>query len=260
PGRGGHCHDARAYAVHGPAHLRRLAEHPARLWPCGGDLRSGTIARLLGGDTPDRHAWRHRRIDPRLPHRARLLHHSSAARRDAGNDDRSIDLSAGARNPRLAVRRCTCRRADALRHRRDARLQPRVPLRPHDGRAYMNARTLLLNAYVYAVLAFILVPILIILPMAFSETQYLTFPPQGFTLRWFEEFFNNRRWMDATWFSLRIAALTAVSTAIIGTMATYALVRGAGSLGTIFQALLIGPIVVPHIALAVALYLFFQQS
>jgi len=124
----------------------------------------------------------------------------------------------------------------------------------------MNARTLLLNAYVYAVLAFILVPILIILPMAFSETQYLTFPPQGFTLRWFEEFFNNRRWMDATWFSLRIAALTAVSTAIIGTMATYALVRGAGSLGTIFQALLIGPIVVPHIALAVALYLFFQQS
>ncbi|MEO3997009.1 ABC transporter permease [Mesorhizobium sp. CAU 1732] len=124
----------------------------------------------------------------------------------------------------------------------------------------MNPRTLLLNAYVYAVLAFILVPILIILPMAFSETQYLAFPPQGFTLRWFADFFADRRWMDAMWFSVKIATLTAITTAIIGTMATYALVRGAGSLGTVFQALLIGPIVVPHIALAVALYLFFQTT
>ena len=39
----------------------------------------------------------------------------------------------------------------------------------------MNSRSLLLNAYVYAVLAFVLVPIVIILPMAFSDTNYLTF-------------------------------------------------------------------------------------
>lgn len=124
----------------------------------------------------------------------------------------------------------------------------------------MNPRSLLLNAYVYAVLAFILVPILIILPMAFSETEYLAFPPQGFTLRWFTDFFGDQRWMEAMWFSVKIATLTAIVTAVIGTMATYALVRGAGSLGTVFQALLIGPIVVPHIALAVALYLFFQTT
>ncbi|GHD20629.1 ABC transporter permease [Tianweitania populi] len=124
----------------------------------------------------------------------------------------------------------------------------------------MNPRSLLLNAYVYAVLAFILLPIFIILPMAFSETTYLTFPPQGVTLRWFEEFFGDSRWMAATWFSAKIAALTAITTAVVGTMATYALVRGARTMGTIFQAFLIGPIVVPHIALAVALYLFFQNT
>src|SRR5690606_29791393 len=124
----------------------------------------------------------------------------------------------------------------------------------------MNPRSLLLNAYVYAVLAFILVPILIILPMAFSETAYVSFRQEGITLRWFGEFFASSRWMDAMWFSLRITLLTAIATAVVGTMATYALVRGAGRLGTLFQALLIGPIVVPHIALAVALYLFFQQT
>ena len=124
----------------------------------------------------------------------------------------------------------------------------------------MNVRSLLLNAYVYAVLIFILLPIIIILPMSVSESNYLAFPPEGFTLRWFEDYFGDRRWMEATWFSIRIATLTAIATAVIGTMATYALVRGAGRMGTLFQTLLIGPIVVPHIALAVALYLFFQNT
>jgi ABC-type spermidine/putrescine transport system permease subunit II len=124
----------------------------------------------------------------------------------------------------------------------------------------MNARSLLLNTYVCAVLVFILLPIIIILPMSVSQSEYLAFPPQGFTLHWFEEFFGNNRWMAAAWFSFRIALLTAITTAVVGTMATYALVRGAGGIATLFQVLLIGPIVVPHIALAVALYLLFQKT
>ncbi|MEP3326223.1 MAG: ABC transporter permease [Nitratireductor sp.] len=124
----------------------------------------------------------------------------------------------------------------------------------------LNPRRLMLNAYVYAVLFFILAPIAVILPMAFSEPDYLTFPPEGFTLGWFGEFFGNARWMAAAVFSLKIAVLTSIVTVVVGTMATYALMRGAGRLGTLFQALLIAPIVVPHIALAVALYLFFRQT
>ena len=124
----------------------------------------------------------------------------------------------------------------------------------------MTPRSLALNAAVYAILAFVLIPILIILPMAFSETTYLAFPPKGFTFDWFGEFFGDRRWMAALRFSAEIAAITALVTTVIGTMASYAMVRGAGALGSLFQALLIGPIVVPHIALAVALYLFVQQT
>jgi mannopine transport system permease protein len=123
----------------------------------------------------------------------------------------------------------------------------------------MNARTFVLNAYVYAILVFVLVPILIILPMAFSETAYLTFPPKGFTFDWFGRFFSDGLWMQALRFSLEIAVATAIASTVIGTMASYALVRGAGALGSVFQALLIGPIVVPHVALAVALYLFFEK-
>jgi len=123
----------------------------------------------------------------------------------------------------------------------------------------VNPRSLMLNAYVYAVLAFVMIPILVILPMAFSDTSYLTFPPRGFSLRWFEEFFTNRRWMAAAGFSFAIAFLVAIVTAVLGTMATYAMVRGGGKLASLFQAALVLPIIVPHIALAVALYLFFQR-
>jgi ABC-type spermidine/putrescine transport system permease subunit II len=123
----------------------------------------------------------------------------------------------------------------------------------------LDAGRLMLNAYVYAVLVFVLAPIVVILPMAFSETEYLTFPPEGFTLDWFGAYFGSGPWMDATWLSLKVAALTAVATAVIGTMATYAMVRGGSGFGAFFQVVLISPIVVPHIALAVALYLFFNK-
>ncbi len=69
----------------------------------------------------------------------------------------------------------------------------------------MNSRNLLLNAYVYLVLCFLVVPILIILPMAFSETDYITFPPRGFTWQWFGAFFQSAQWMSATAFSAKIA-------------------------------------------------------
>lgn len=122
----------------------------------------------------------------------------------------------------------------------------------------MKTRNLLLNAYVYLVLCFLVVPILIILPMAFSETGYITFPPKGFTWQWFGAFFQSPQWMSATAFSGKIAFFTALASALIGLCASYAIVRGKGALATVFQTLLIGPIVVPHIALAIALYLLFQ--
>lgn len=117
---------------------------------------------------------------------------------------------------------------------------------------------LALGAYVYAVLAFIIIPLAIIIPMSFGRNDYLEFPPSGFTLHWYGEYFGDRQWRRATVLSLEVALLTAICASLIGTAATYAMVRGKGKLATLFQILLIGPIIVPHIALAVGLYLFFQ--
>jgi ABC-type spermidine/putrescine transport system permease subunit II len=95
--------------------------------------------------------------------------------------------------------------------------------------------------------------------MAFSDTSYLAFPPKGFSLRWFEAFFADSRWVDATGLSVTIAFAVAVVTSVLGAMAAYAVIRGGGWLASAFQTILMLPVIVPHIALAVALYLFFQR-
>ena len=68
----------------------------------------------------------------------------------------------------------------------------------------------LLPVYFCGVLLYLLLPLLLVIPMSISETRYLKFPPQGFTLRWYGEFFASASWIDATLRSLLIAAASAV--------------------------------------------------
>jgi len=49
------------------------------------------------------------------------------------------------------------------------------------------------------ILAFLVLPTIIVIPMSFSSAKALTFPPPGFSLRWYEAFFHNPQWMEAMW-------------------------------------------------------------
>lgn len=115
----------------------------------------------------------------------------------------------------------------------------------------------LLNGFVGLVLAFLLLPTLIVLPMSLGEASYIEFPPKGFTLKWYEAYFSDADWMAATWFSLKTAFATTAGATVIGTLASFALVRGNLPCARALQALTLAPLIVPHIVLAVALYLVF---
>src|SRR5260370_799264 len=75
-------------------------------------------------------------------------------------------------------------------------------------------------------LVFLTVPLLIVVPMSFSSARALTFPPPGFSLRWYEAFFGDPRWMDAMWTSAALAALSSIAALVLGTLAAYGLRRG----------------------------------
>jgi len=108
-------------------------------------------------------------------------------------------------------------------------------------------------------LGFLVLPLLVVVPMSFSSAKALTFPPPGFSLRWYETFFGDSRWMEAMWVSTTVAALSSVLSLVLGGLAAYGLrrftVRGQGAV----EANFIAPLVVPAVIVAVALYLGFAK-
>lgn len=107
------------------------------------------------------------------------------------------------------------------------------------------------------ILFFLVLPTLLVIPMSLGEASYIEFPPRGLTLKWYVQYFNDPDWMAATFFSLRIAIATTIAATIIGTLASIAIVRGQLPGKALLQALTLSPMVVPHVVLAIALYLVF---
>ncbi|MGO7161889.1 ABC transporter permease, partial [Rhizobium johnstonii] len=52
----------------------------------------------------------------------------------------------------------------------------------------MRTSNLLLYGFVALVLAWLIIPIIIIVPMSFSSARFLTFPPPSWSLRWYEAY------------------------------------------------------------------------
>ena len=113
-------------------------------------------------------------------------------------------------------------------------------------------------AAAYAVVLFLLVPTFIIALMSVGTERQLSFPPNGFSLRWYAEYFHDADWIDSTLFSLKAGVVAAVSATIVGMLLALALVRGRLPARGLFELLVIGPVIVPHIALAVAIFLVFE--
>lgn len=106
---------------------------------------------------------------------------------------------------------------------------------------------------------FLLLPTVIVIPASFSATQYLSFPPAGWSLRWYAAYFQDAEWIAATLFSLKVAGLTTVAAVVLGTMGALALVRGRVPLKGAVRAVVLAPMIVPHIVIAVAMYMVYMK-
>ena len=117
-----------------------------------------------------------------------------------------------------------------------------------------RAGRLLLNAAIVSVLAFLALPAFIVIPMSFGPSEYLKFPPVGFSLVWYEEFIHSEKWLGSLWLSIQVASLTVVIATVVGTLAALAIVRGDFPGKAFLNGMVILPMVVPVIILAIAVY------
>lgn len=105
----------------------------------------------------------------------------------------------------------------------------------------------------------LVVPSLMVIPMSFTSGTTFAFPPKGWSLRWYEEFFSNPAWRTSLENSLIVAALVTVCATVLGVASAYALshtrLRGRG----FAQGLHMAPQVVPNIVVAVSIYAVFLR-
>lgn len=115
----------------------------------------------------------------------------------------------------------------------------------------------ILNIVVALLYLFLLAPIIIVVVAAFNSGQYLRFPPEGFSLRWFEKFLQSEPFVDAFLFSVRLAIIVTVLATVIGTAAALYIVRHSRRFRAGLQLLIISPLPVPAILTGIALLIFF---
>src|SRR5467141_3363643 len=109
------------------------------------------------------------------------------------------------------------------------------------------------------VLLYLILPILIIMPMSFSSTRFLTFPPPSLSLRWYQEYVGNPIWMQATRVTLVVAALTVVIATPLGVAAAYAISNAKWRIMRLIHMTLLLPLVVPIIITAVCIFFVFAK-
>jgi putative spermidine/putrescine transport system permease protein len=108
-------------------------------------------------------------------------------------------------------------------------------------------------------LAFIYVPLLIVVIYAFSEARTFVWPPPGYTLDWFDKALDNQGVRDALWYSVKTGLLATAMALILGTLASMAVARFRFFGRETISFLVILPIALPGIVTGIALNSTFTQ-
>ncbi|WP_327004749.1 ABC transporter permease subunit [Dactylosporangium sp. NBC_01737] len=110
------------------------------------------------------------------------------------------------------------------------------------------------------VVAIILVaPTLVVIPMSFSSAKTFRFPPDGWSLRWYENLFTSPEWTAAILNTLQVGAYTAVIATVLGTMAAFGLARLRPRWRGTVNGFLLSPMIVPHILVALVVFSAFLR-
>ncbi len=113
----------------------------------------------------------------------------------------------------------------------------------------------ILRAIVCGIVAvWLLAPLVVVVVISFSSAPFLQFPPPGFSLRWYEQLFSTPAWTNSLLVSVEIMVSAALFATVLGTAASYALVRGHVPGARLVMACLMLPIIVPGMVTAAALF------
>ena len=117
-----------------------------------------------------------------------------------------------------------------------------------------RASRLLMAVFAVLVCAFLVAPALIVVPMSFSSSSLLEFPPRGFSLRWYATVWDSLTWMSSIRTSLLLATATAATSVSTGLLAAYARCKLPPTLSAGIGFVLLAPAFLPAILIGIGLF------
>ncbi len=109
------------------------------------------------------------------------------------------------------------------------------------------------QGYVVLMILFLFVPLVIIILLSFNTSSVPSFPMRGLTLEWYSRVFSNDSFRTALVNSLKVAGMTALVGAILGTLAALAFARHRFRVRGALMLLLFAPLAMPGLITGVAM-------
>ena len=112
--------------------------------------------------------------------------------------------------------------------------------------------------FLVLIIGFVLGPLVVVAGVSFTAGDYITFPPEGLSLRWYETILSSTIYTGAAFTSLQLASAVTVAATVVGASAAIALHRGRLPGTTALSALFLAPLVLPTIVFALGLLMFWS--
>jgi putative spermidine/putrescine transport system permease protein len=118
-----------------------------------------------------------------------------------------------------------------------------------------------LSAGATVMVLFLALPMVVIIVTSFGDDAFGSFPPDSWTLQWYQTLFaDDSKWPAALSLSVLIATLCTVFSLVLAVTAATALTRSELPLRSAVYALVLGPLIIPQIVIALGLFLLFEPA
>ncbi|HTK00978.1 MAG TPA: ABC transporter permease [Bordetella sp.] len=107
--------------------------------------------------------------------------------------------------------------------------------------------------------AFLIAPLLVVVPMSFSTSVSLQFPPPGYWMGYYKAYFSDWGWLMPTINSFVIGAVSALVTMALVIPVSFAYVRRRFRGRALVNQVMMLPLMVPHVVAALGYYGFLSR-
>lgn len=120
--------------------------------------------------------------------------------------------------------------------------------------------SLLLRIYVAAIGVLLVFPLVIVVAVSLDPGQYITFPPTGYSLRWYAEMWSNETFVLATKNSLIVGVVSSFLAAVFALPAALAITRSGKFVENWLYPFLLSPFAVPWLVYGLAILFFWSVT